>query len=89
MNATIQKYGSNQRVITGFHNEQTVIILVSYRVVVAVKYADGTALRTSCNWSATTNRHIRKFIEQSTYTVVPQHKIDEIAYDVYGRATID
>ena len=52
-------------------------VLWSYETPVAAKLADGTYVKTSTKWSATTSRHINQWLDGVNAVEVPQEAFTE------------
>lgn len=72
-----KKIAANQTEVT---LENGNILFISYETPVAAFVSGRGIIRTSKKWSATTTRHINKFIQRtnssSTITEVPQAELD-------------
>lgn len=72
----IHEKGSNYTVIL-FERPDDVYVLFSYKTPVA--YNDSKGFKVSAkHWSATTTRHIRKFLNGASCDIVEQEEIDNL-----------
>ena len=72
----LRQIGSNQTEITTIEG---IVILFSYETPVAARMPSGTYVRTSTKWSATTSRHINKWLEGVNAGEVEQEVLDGLA----------
>ena len=70
----IQTIGSNQTELT-FNKGQ---VLFSYKTPVAAYTPSLGYIKTATKWSSTTSRHINKWLEGVTATVVNQEVLDNL-----------
>ena len=70
----IQSIGSNQTELT-FNKGQ---VLFSYKTPVAAYVPSLGYIKTATKWSSTTSRHINKWLEGVTATVVNQSVLDNL-----------
>tara|TARA_B100000287_G_scaffold345997_1_gene333475 strand:+ start:811 stop:1038 length:228 start_codon:yes stop_codon:yes gene_type:complete len=70
----IQSIGSNQTELT-FNKGQ---VLFSYKTPVAAYTPSLGYIKTATKWSSTTSRHINKWLEGVTATVVNQEVLDNL-----------
>ena len=70
----IQSIGSNQTELT-FNKGQ---VLFSYKTPVAAYTPSLGYIKTATKWSSTTSRHINKWLEGVTATVVNQSVLDNL-----------
>ena len=70
----IKKLGANKTLLKFSDKE----ILVSYETPVAARLKNGDCIRTSKNWSRTTQKHITQYLEGLTAKKVDQSVLDNL-----------
>ena len=70
----IKKLGSNKMTLS-FPDKE---ILVSYETPVAARFKNGDCIRTSKNWSRTTQKHITQYLSGLNAKSVDQSVLDNL-----------
>ena len=74
----IKKLGASKTLLQFSDNKLLEEIFISYETPVAARLKNGDCIRTSKNWSRTTQKHITQYLEGLTAKKVDQSVLDNL-----------